>query len=131
MDTMEAKNSDYYQPAAGLTLIFGLWLLLSGTVLAGGTPRAIASAAISGSVIAALGAYRYFKKPEATWLGWLHAVLGLWVAAAPWVLGFSMHLGYRTDHLLVGVAVFAVGLWEALHRASRQPSLRPVHRVDV
>jgi hypothetical protein len=58
-------------------------------------------------VAAALGA---MLVPRA-WEEWTEAVLGLWLIASPWVLGFSVHADARRAAVVAGVAVAVLALW--------------------
>jgi SPW repeat len=48
------------------------------------------------------------------WEEWLNALVGLWVAASPWLLGFAGVATAMWTHLIIGLAVAAVsgyGIW--------------------
>jgi hypothetical protein len=43
-------------------------------------------------------------------MNWLHLVLGLWVAASPWLLG-ATGTSLQWSNLVVGVVIAVVALW--------------------
>ena len=54
----------------------------------------------------------------AEWEEWINLVLGVWVAASPWIVGFAGHLTATWVHLLTGIVVAVVAgvrLW-LMHR---------------
>jgi SPW repeat len=67
---------------------------------------------ICGLAIAAL-ALAAINEPQ-EWEEWGNAALGLWTAAAPWVLGFAGEVGALWTHVGIGLAVAvlaAIELW--------------------
>lgn len=52
---------------------------------------------------------------------WADMILGIWMIASPWVLGFDQNLAARYGALAVGVLVFLVSLWAFLERTQVQP----------
>ena len=74
-----------------------------------GDTVATANAVIIGLalVATALGAILF---PRA-WEEWTEAVLGLWLIASPWVLGFSTHTDARSTAVVTGVVIAVLALW--------------------
>jgi SPW repeat len=104
-----------------LNLALGAWLFLSPWVLGftAETPanwNAWLSGLLVGAVaIAALAAF-------AEWEEWISLLLGIWVAIAPWVVGFTGHAAAIGVHVIVGIAVAviaAVRLWMLHHSPPR------------
>jgi hypothetical protein len=46
------------------------------------------------------------------WEEWLNLLLGLWVVAAPWVLGFAAITSAMTAHVVLGLLIAASAAWE-------------------
>jgi hypothetical protein len=70
------------------------------------------NAGVCGLVIGLVAALAITRLQE--WEEWSSALLGLWTAAAPWILGFASTITAMWTHLLVGLAVVvlaAVELW--------------------
>ena len=47
----------------------------------------------------------------AEWEEWANFVLGLWLIASPWVLGFATNTDAMWTHVILGVLVAAVSAW--------------------
>jgi hypothetical protein len=102
-----------------INLVLGAFLFLSPWIF-GFTPEAAASwnawlsgIVVAGLAIAALAAF-------AEWEEWLNLVVGIWVAASPWLVNFSAHATATRLHLIVGIivaAVAAIRLWLTRHGA--------------
>jgi hypothetical protein len=70
------------------------------------------NAGACGLAIGLMAAFAITKLQE--WEEWSNAALGLWTAAAPWILGFAGTIAAMWTHVLVGLAVLglaAVELW--------------------
>lgn len=65
---------------------------------------------ISGILVGAvaIGALSFFKE----WEEWVNLVLGLWVIAAPWILGFAAITAAMTAHVVLGLLIAASAAWE-------------------
>lgn len=49
----------------------------------------------------------------AEWEEWINAVLGAWLVIAPWVLGFSTAAVAMWVHVVLGLVIAALAIWEA------------------
>jgi SPW repeat-containing protein len=70
------------------------------------------NAGACGLAIGLMAAFAITRLQE--WEEWSNATLGLWTAAAPWILGFAGTMVAMWTHVLVGLAVLglaAVELW--------------------
>jgi cyanate permease len=47
----------------------------------------------------------------AEWEEWVDLALGLWLAASPWLLGFTANVNAMWTSVVLGLAVAAVSLW--------------------
>jgi heme/copper-type cytochrome/quinol oxidase subunit 3 len=65
---------------------------------------------ISGVLIGAvaLGALSVFRE----WEEWLNLLLGLWVVASPWILGFAAVSYAMGAHVALGLLIAASAAWE-------------------
>jgi hypothetical protein len=77
---------------------------------------ASANALVSGALVAlaALGA-ALFARP---WQSWTQAVLGFWLIASPWMLGFETHEIAMAAAVGIGIPVFLLAAWVLLAAAS-------------
>jgi len=105
-------------------LILGAALFLSPWTFDTASGPASINSWIIGFAIAALAidAIAAFAR----WEEWLNLALGLWTAAAPFVLGFQGTTA-MTVHLIIGVLVAALAaleLWMTQRRPKRQTATR-------
>src|ERR1700756_894423 len=102
-----------------VNLVLGVWLFLSPWIF-GFDPETAASwnACLSGIVIAGLAIAALAAFAE--WEEWLNLIVGLWVAASPWLGNFSANGTAMGLHLIVGIVVAVIAgvrLWLTHDRA--------------
>lgn len=100
-----------------LNLVLGVGLLFAPGLLGFDAQQSAASNAhIVGAIIAvtALAALFLFQ----AWEEWLSGALGVWLIAAPWVLGFSGQTTATYTHVLIGIATFVLAMWSANEHSS-------------
>jgi SPW repeat len=96
----------------------GAWLFLTPSIFSFASEAAASwNAWLSGIAIGAIAitALVAFADREE----WINLVLGLWVAAPAWIVGFASHATATRVHVLVGIAVAvlsAARLW-SMHRS--------------
>ena len=113
---------DLYNLALAVVLVASPWLFTLSN-RAGRLDLLASGAAIAALSLAAIVAY-------VSWAEWMNLLLGLWLIASPWALGFT-HT--RAMHFSVGLgAVVAflsvLGLWlayEASHLGREAPPVTP------
>ena len=64
----------------------------------------IVSAALAIFAAAAISAF-------AEWEEWVNLILGVWLVAAPWALGFAANVNAMWTHVIVGVLTAAISAW--------------------
>ncbi|QFU15042.1 SPW repeat protein [Microvirga thermotolerans] len=116
------KHSSELTAANVLGAVLGALLIVSPWLLGfSGEATALWSACVTGLLIgiAALAALVDLRE----WESWTALVLGLWAAAAPWVLGFSGVSAAMGVHVLVGLAVAALAAFELWMLRGREKNL--------
>ena len=109
-DWSRAKLCDVVNLLLGTILFFSPWLFS----LSAGAPRQVASIIglfIAVLSIAALAAF-------AVWEEWLNLIAGLWLVAAPWLLGFEDNNAVIVD-VVIGIVVVVLAtfeIWLAMDR---------------
>jgi hypothetical protein len=106
-----ARFMENKHPQDWINLVLAVLLFVSPWVLGFSADRfAAGNAWISAIVIAALaiGALSAFQE----WEEWLNLIAGIWVVAAPWVLGFAAITDAMWTHVVLGVLVAAAAAWE-------------------
>jgi len=98
-----------------INLALGLWLVAAAFVLSHATGNAIVEDVITGLLVAlaalwAARAYRTFLSRAATWMV---ALTGLWIAAAPFTLGYERPSLSVANEVVVGLVICALA-WSKL-----------------
>jgi hypothetical protein len=97
----------------GINAVLGLVLLISPWIFGyTGETMAAWNAWICGVAIAVIAAAALSQRQ--TWEEWVNLVLGLWVVASPWILGFDGLTNATWPHVVIGLIVAvlaAVELW--------------------
>jgi hypothetical protein len=115
-DWSRAKICDVVNLLLGTILFFSPWLFS----LSAGAPRQIASTMglfIAVLSVAALAAF-------AVWEEWLNLIAGVWLVAAPWLLGFEDSNAVMVD-VVIGIVVVVLAtfeIWLAMDRRQGGPT---------
>lgn len=98
-------------------LVLAAWLFVSPWVLgyaattaAAGAGMAAWNAWIVGVIVAALAVATLVRFAE--WEDWVSLVFGVWLIAAPWVLGFSALAAATWNQVIVGLLIAVLAAWE-------------------
>lgn len=108
--------------AAGLTLILGLWYIVSAWVYgsASSTAAAMWNSVVVGILIALFAAIRLNAREPRPTARWLDLLLGVWAFFSPWIYGFVPNEGRFINSLCVGIIVFALSISSS---GSRPPTV--------
>lgn len=101
--------------------LLGIWLCLSPWILGFSLePIPTRTAVITGILIilAEVVTLSIFR----AWEEWINVLLGIWLLAAPWILGISAATA-RANFVVVGLLVLALALYEVWD-VRRQPGRR-------
>jgi hypothetical protein len=96
----------------GLDALAGLWLVVAPFILGfAGEQAALWSTVISGLVVGVLAASRSMGEGyQYVWPNWVSLLAGIWLAAAPFVLGFVSTVAVWNSAIL-GLIVIAFSIW--------------------
>lgn len=90
--------------------LIGVFLILSPWLLGyAGEMSALANALLAGALLVAVALGAMFM-PRA-WEEWSEAVIGLWLLASPWIVGFAAQAHARNAALIAGIVVLVLALW--------------------
>jgi hypothetical protein len=94
-----------------LNMLLGAWLFASPWLLkyADDLPRAAWSAWISGVAIVLFAAFALTIPKAVEEIA--NALLGVWVAVSPWVIGFAANKDATINAIFVGVLVLLLAIW--------------------
>jgi hypothetical protein len=90
--------------------VLGVWLMASPWLLGFQADRTpVSNAFLVGALLlaAALGA---ILLPRA-WEEWAEGILGLWMIASPWLLGFSGHGVAASSAVVTGLVIVGLAVW--------------------
>jgi hypothetical protein len=109
---MTTRQTSWWRPAAALDLYMlacGVFLLIAPWLFGFVRPLGRLDAELIGLAVIALSIAAIFV--FADWEEWLKVLLGLWLIAAPWILGFA-HTSAMHVSLAMGLAVAFFALLE-------------------
>jgi len=114
---METKRRSFSHAQDALKLLLALWLIVSPWVLNYSQVRLPVWNGYAVAIIVAafsIAAMLKFTK----WEEWVNIVVGFWLFASPWVLGYDKLLENKVtlptmfNHIFVGVAIVMLSLYE-------------------
>jgi hypothetical protein len=103
---------------AGLCVLLSLWLIVSPFVLSFAGSTGMWVAVITGVIALVLAWIRYNSPASAPGLGWLIAILGLWLIVSPFLFGMAGVTALLWDYVVVGIGYIVFGAWSALGNRS-------------
>lgn len=93
-----------------LNALFGVWLILAPWAIGFHAHTIATSNSVAVGVLLLATALGAVFVPRA-WEEWTEAVLGLWMAASPWILDYSQLGGATVSAFFTGLLVLACALW--------------------
>ena len=97
----------------GVNALLGLWIVSSPWVLGFQADLAVTSNAVLVGLALIAAAMGAMLVPRA-WEEWTEGVIGLWLMASPWVLGFSTMREAMLSAVVTGVVVMLLSVWTLL-----------------
>ena len=99
--------TDRTKVAGGIDLVAGLWLIVSAFVLAVGV---MSSEFTVGVLVAVLAIIELSASESAGWLGWVNAILGLYLLVAP-LFFVGMAVGATWNSVILGLIILISSLY--------------------
>jgi hypothetical protein len=89
----------------------GVWLIIAGLALPHVSGAGVTEDVIAGSIVAltSLWAVRAFRPTVSLIASWTVTLTGIWVACAPFVLGYERARPAVVNQIIVGVAIAMLG----------------------
>lgn len=115
---------DQIKYADALNIVVGIWLILAAFALGfTDVSTALWNSVIVGVAIIVISALRIFTESERWyWLSWVTFVLGLWLIASPFILGYDDQIRPMASNVFSGIAVVLLSGFSALaHNVSGYP----------
>ena len=85
-----------------ITLIIGIWLILSPWILRYHHLDYAWNSYISGALVAVLSIFALKKRNE--WIEWVNMIIGLWLFFSPWLLGM-IAIPEMWNHWIAGILI--------------------------
>jgi len=109
--------------ASGLDITAGLWLIVSPSVMSFHVRAIWMNNIILGILIGIIAFYRFMTiTPATAGLSWVNVVLGIWVLASPWALGFANIHPAMAHNVALGIIVIILACWSAMASISDRTS---------
>lgn len=110
--TVNESAGGQIRTASGINAILGIWLIIAAFVVAD-SQEAYWNDLLVGIVVLILAATRLSKPTDGTKpASWVNAAIGVWLIAAPFVLGYVAD-AERWNDIIVGILLLAFGAWSA------------------
>lgn len=99
----------------------GLWAVLAAFLLRHPTGTGVVEDLVAGLFVAltALWAARAFRPRISLVASWIVVLSGLWIAAAPFALGYERESMAVANDIVIGVAIIAFGLANVITKDRR------------
>jgi hypothetical protein len=105
--------------ATRINILLGFWLIVSPWVLGYGYGVAVINDVVLGTAIAAISLWSVSVPSTQTTPAWINVMLGVWLIAAPWILGVAGAITYASANDTV------IGLLTIIFAGSRIATSRP------
>jgi hypothetical protein len=100
---------------SGHNLFLGTWLLVAPFFLGyGDIGAAMWNSVIIGALVLALASIRVWRPLRNKSLSWANVLLGVWLMAAPFVLGYSDIILAVGNDIFVGMGIVILSAWSAM-----------------
>src|SRR4051794_21722742 len=97
MEKLSKKTvGDLVNLLPGVLLFVSPWLLGFASATTAGWNAWASGIVVAALAVAALTAF-------AQWEEWVNLIVGVWVAASPWLIGFATHATAMKVHLVIGI----------------------------
>jgi len=111
-----------------LSLAVGVWLFLTPIVFDYESQAAMVSAFIVGLALILIETTAITM--PAVWEELVSIVLGIWLMASPWALGFTIHRNETETAVFVGMAVIALSVWATLRDEAFRKWWHDLHLIS-
>lgn len=111
------------QWTSGTNLATGIWLIAAPFIPGySAVTAALWNDILIGLAVAGLAWTRMAKPLEREGSGWTNAILGVWLLAAPFALGYTATTAAMSNDIVIGLVVVILGVWSAVASRGRQAS---------
>lgn len=96
-----------------VNIVLGGWLILAPFIGIGVNHDIAAWNSYVAGAVVAIFTIAALARPQ-LWEEWLNLIVGLWLIAAPFVLGYTQQTGPMWNQIIVGLLIGADALWAAV-----------------
>ncbi|HEX8974060.1 MAG TPA: SPW repeat protein [Patescibacteria group bacterium] len=96
--------------AGGISLIAGLWLMLSSYFMALGYSS---NEFVVGLLVAIFALIELFSVESSMWVSWVNGILGLWLLLTPLFFA-GMAMGVIWNSVILGIVVIVLSIWSGM-----------------
>jgi len=107
-------KSDISKTVGGISLVAGLWLILSAFFMSLGFSS---NEFVVGILVALFGVIEWASSESTMWVSWVNGILGAWLIVAPFFLGTVM-MGAVWNSVILGIIVLGVAIWGGMSSSS-------------
>lgn len=108
---------------SGTNLVAGIWLILAPFILGySSVTAAVWNDIVIGLAVAGLAWVRVAKPTEREGVSWINVVLGVWLLAAPFALGYTATAAAMWNDIVIGIVVVVLAAWSAMASRGHQAS---------
>ncbi|TIV70782.1 MAG: hypothetical protein E5V89_13015 [Mesorhizobium sp.] len=100
----ERKSKDWVTLILAICLFISPWIIGFTAAMMPAWNAWIVGVLLGALALATLSVF-------AEWEEWVNLVLGLWLIASPWLLGFAADRNVMITHVVLGVLVVAASAW--------------------
>lgn len=107
-------KSDRSKIAGSVSLIAGLWLVLSGLLMGTGF---FSNTVVVGVLVALFGLVEWSSAESTMWVSWVNGVLGAWLLVSP-IFFAGLAMGAVWNSVILGLIVLGVAVWGGMSSSS-------------
>jgi len=107
-------KSEISKTVGGISLVAGLWLMLSSYFMSLGFSS---NEFVVGILVALFALVELSSMESVVWVSWVNGILGAWLVVAPFFLG-AMAVGAIWNSVILGIIVLGVAIWGGMTSSS-------------
>jgi len=107
-------KSEISKTVGGISLVAGLWLMLSSYFMSLGFSS---NEFVVGILVALFALIELSSKESTMWVSWVNGILGAWLIISPLFFG-AMAMGVIWNSVILGIIVLGVAIWGGMASSS-------------
>lgn len=103
-------KSDKISTAAWISLVVGMWLMISAFLFGVGFSSGIF---IIGALVTAFSLIELASLESVAWVSWINGILGIWLMISPFI-AVSSQIGALWNSIVMGLILIVVSVWAGM-----------------